>query len=86
MQMALMFTHSWRIEGQHSQTKKAVGRAPCHAGPYVSLKHRMPQIRSAIEQSPDFLGQRREDGSRVKIGSTAMPAKFLQSLFDSFVF
>ena len=51
-EMQLLFSSAWRVEGQHARTKRGVTQATNHGAPYVSLCHRLPELRAWLKADP----------------------------------
>ena len=49
--MRLAFSAERKIEGKHAKSQKGITHAPHHSIPYVSLLHRLPYIKVALESS-----------------------------------
>ena len=52
-----MWSSAWRVEGQHARTKRGVTQATNHRAAYVSLCHRLPELRSFLKQDTSGLTQ-----------------------------
>ena len=61
-----------RVEGKHATSKKGVSRAPHHSCPYVSLLHRVGEIKNFLEQVPDSIKQLAQEIELVKSGLNAV--------------
>ncbi|CAK9091347.1 Uncharacterized protein SCF082_LOCUS43037 [Durusdinium trenchii] len=57
LELRLMFTSAWRVEGQHARTKKVSTHAHHHSAPYISLAHRLPEIKELLLTRPEVAGQ-----------------------------
>ena len=60
-----------RVEGKHATSKKGVTRAPHHSCPYVSLLHRIGEIKAFL-QGPHGLKDLAREVQRVRSGLTAV--------------
>ena len=69
VQMRLMFTSAWRVEGQHARTKKAMTQAPNQTAAYVSLAHRLPELKAYLKLHPESLDDFAGLVGQVKNGS-----------------
>ena len=52
-ELRLMWSSAWRVEGQHARTKRGVTHASNHGPAYVSLCHRLPELRAFLKRNPD---------------------------------
>ena len=51
-ELRLMWCSAWRVEGQHARTKRGVTQAGNHTAAYVSLCHRLPELRNFLRCEP----------------------------------
>ena len=49
-ELRLMWCSAWRVEGQHARAKRGVTQASNHKAAYVSLCHRLPDLRHFLNQ------------------------------------
>lgn len=54
-ELRLMFAEAWRVEGQHARTKKNTTVAPHHSAPYISLAHRVSELKAHLRARPESL-------------------------------
>lgn len=61
-----------RVEGKHAASAKEVKRAPHHGCPYVSLLHRVGEIKSAFKEDPACITDFAEKVYRTRSAFTAV--------------
>ena len=61
-----------RIEGKHAAVAKEVKRAPHHGCPYVSLLHRIGEIKAALRSNPGCITDIAEQVQTTRSGLTAV--------------
>ena len=71
VRMRLMWTSAWRVEGQHARTKKAMTQAPHQSAAYVSMAHRLPEIKDLLKRRPGLLEDLADHVAKVKNGAQA---------------
>ena len=72
VQMRLMWTSAWRVEGQHARTKRAAQNAPHHSAAYTSLSHRLPELQQHLAAHPGAVDELARLMDRVTNGSAAV--------------
>ena len=71
VEMRMIFSSAWRVEGQHARTKKAITSAPNQSAAYVSLAHRLGELKLLFKQSPEAVPSFAELVDQVKSGARA---------------
>ena len=71
VEMRMVFSSAWRVEGQHARTKRAITAAPNQSAAYVSLAHRLGELKLLLKDNPDALEPFAELVGQVKSAARA---------------